>query len=138
MLSALFTPFLTCVISTVYTFFCLCYQHCLRRFQPELSALCIHFCACVISTVHIVFSLCYQHCVYIFLPVLSALFTLFLACVYGSGCSKEVKSGSSCSQKYTCNYAIYEKSSRYFSESYRYYGLSFKVFSGYSCGNTGQ
>ena len=57
-LSALFTPFLANVISTVYTFFCLCYHHCSHSFQPVLSALFTSFSACVISTVHIVFSLC--------------------------------------------------------------------------------
>ena len=139
MLSALCIHFSACVITTVHTVFSLCYQHCSHRFQPVLSALFTSFSACVITTVHTVFSLCYQHCSHRFQPVLSALFTLFSACAYGSGCSKEVKSGSSCSQKYTCNNAIYDKSSPYsISQSDWYYGLSFKVFSGYTCGNTGQ
>ena len=157
MLSALFIPFPAYVISSVHILcfqpvssalcilFSVCvisglsYQHCSHCFQFVLSALFTPFLANVISTVYTFFCLCYHHCSHSFQPVLSALFTLFSACAYGSGCSKEVKSGSSCSQKYTCNNAIYDKSSPYsISQSDWYYGLSFKVFSGYTCGNTGQ
>ncbi|XP_070202011.1 uncharacterized protein [Littorina saxatilis] len=60
------------------------------------------------------------------------------SCAYGSSCSSEVKTGGSCSEKYTCYTALYDVIPAYtYTNFNRYRHGWFAFFSGYTCGNVG-